>query len=339
MKKLLVCVICLSLLASVLCSCGAVENLSARIKTQKTYNQAVRLLEEGKTQQAYDAFLSIKDEPEAAKYLQHFVFRCARMTTEDNSESTESVFEYDQYGRITKIEKTIDNGIWDPYTEVTVYEYDEQNRVTRYNHTCYEYDDRGNIIKATGSNGGYAEFAYDEQGHCTLETFMNSEGSVYLTYQYEYNEYGDVVVSNKDDVYGGRTMTFTYAYEYDLNGNMIKRESGEVTDTWEYDEQGREIRYERQQQYGYYYIQTTKYDKYGNVAERTTEKPLTQSSSYITKNVYTYERDYNNFGVILWEKYYDDGYLQLTTEYFDFTIYYNPYGEPEIPDEYMGIGA
>ena len=59
----------------------------------------------------------------------------------------------------------------------------------------------------------------------------------------------------------------------------------------------------------------------------------------INSNVYTYEREYDDNGVILWEKYYDDGYLMLTTHYDGITVYYNPYGEPEIPDEYLGMGA
>ncbi len=336
MRKLLAMMLCLLLCTGFFAGCADIKE---QFVTEKTYKQAVQLLEDGKTQEAYQAFLTIKDHPEAAKYLENFVFRYARKTTKDNSESTESVYEYDQYGRVTKIEKTIDNGLRDPYTEVTVYEYDEENRVIRYNQTRYEYDENDNIVKVTKPNGKIAEFAYDGQGNVTHETYTTAYGEEYMYYSHEYNEHGDVVWTEKNDVFFAGKMTFTYAYEYDQNGNMIKRESGGVTDTWEYDELGREIRYERHEKTGYYYIRTTKYDEYGNYAEQTTEKPLFMSSANVEYTIGTYEREYHDCGEILWEKYYEDDYLMRTTNYDDFTVYYNPYGEPEIPDEYLGIGG
>lgn len=335
MKNILIFSLCLLLCLSTLVGCGNAEQREMK----KTYKQAVQLLEDGKTQEAYDAFASIREYPEAAQYLSHFVFRYARKTTKDNSESTESVYEYDQYGRVVRIEKTVDNGIWDPYTEIVQYEYDQNNRVIRQNHASYEYDESGNIIKATEANGKYAEFAYDGQGNRTLETYKSKDGSVYLTYEHEYNEHGDIVKSVKDDMYAGGIITFTYEYQYDGNGRMLQRVSGTATDKWEYDELGRETRYEMQRDYGYYFIQTTKYDAYGNIAERTTEKPTNIAMLPVDLSVYTYERDYNDYGVILLEKYYEDGYWRRTTEYFDFTVYYNPYGEPEIPEEFLGMGA
>ena len=249
------------------------------------------------------------------------------------------MYEYDQYGRVMKIEKTIDDGLRDPYTEITEYEYDAQNRVIRHNHASYEYDENGNIIRATEANGMYAEFTYDGQGNRILETYKSKDGSVYLTYEHEYNEHGDIVKSVKDDIYASGILTFTYEYQYDGEGRMLQRVSGTATDKWEYDELGRESRYEMQRDYGYYFIQTTEYDEYGNIAERTTEKPTNIAMYPVDLSVYTYERDYNDFGMILWEKYYEDSYLMLTTEYYDFTLYYNPYGEPEIPEMFLGMGA
>ena len=336
MKRFLTLTLCLGLCVTAFVGCDASKE---QRETKKTFKTAVQLLEDGKTQEAYQAFLTIQDNPEAAEYLSHFVFRYARMTTKENSESTESVYEYDQYGRVTKIEKTIDNGIWDPYTEVTLYEYDEKNRVIRYNHASYEYDENNNIIKVTAAGGKTAEFIYDEQGNRIHETYTTAYGEEYMYYSHEYNEHGDVVWTEKNDVFFAGKMTFTYEYQYDQNGRMIQRVSDTVTDKWEYDDLGREIRYERQGDYGYYFIQTTKYDEYGNVAERTTEKPTNLPIYPVDQKVYTYERDYNDFGVILWEKYFEGDYLLCTTNYYDFTIYYNPYGEPEIPEEYLGIGA
>lgn len=334
MKRLFVMTLCLFLCLGAFVGCDSAEQREIK----KTYKQAVQLLEDGQTQEAYNAFLTIKDYPEAAEYLENFVFRYARKTTKSNSESTESVYEYDEYGRVVKIEKTIDSEYRDPYTEFTMYEYDEQNRVIQYNHTCYEYDENGNIAKVIRSNGMTAEFAYDGQGNRIEETYKTVDGEIYLTYTHEYNEHGDVVKSVKDDIYAGGRFTFTYEYQYDGDGRMIQMVGGTVTDKWEYDEFGREIRYERQEKNGYY-IRTTKYDAYGNLSEQTTEKPTNMPILPIDSNVYTYEREYDDHGVILWEKYYDDGYLMLTTHYDGITLYYNPYGEPEIPDEYLGMGT
>ncbi len=337
MKKSFLVLLCMLLFLTA-CSGGNGPN-SGFTEEENTCQEAVKLLEAGDLQGAYDLFLSIKDSPEAAEYLENFVFRYARKTTKDNYESTESVYEYDEYGRVVKIEKTIDNEYRDSYTEYTMYEYDEQNRVIQYNHTRYEYDENGNIAKVTRSNGTTAEFAYDGQGNRIEETYKTVDGEIYLTYTHEYNEHGDVVKSVKDDIYAGGRFTFTYEYQYDGDGRMIQMVSGTVTDKWEYDEFGREIRYERQETNGYYYIRSSKYDEYGNLSEQATEKPLFLGFENAKHTTGTYEREYNEYGVILWEKYYENGNLMLTSEYDGVTLYYNPDGQPELPDEYLGVGS
>lgn len=341
MKRFLTLTLCLLLCATFFAGCAATKE---QRETQKTLKQAVQLLEDGKTQEAYDAFLTIKDHPEAAQYLSHFVFRYARKTTTDFAEDTETLYEYDAYGRIVKITHSVDNGVHPVSTNVTWYEYDEQNRVIKFGKgegsaILYEYDENDNIIKVTEPSGKTAEFTYDEKGNVTHETYTSAYGEEYLYYSHEYNEHGDVVWTEKNDVFFAGKRTFTYAYEYDQNGNMIKLESGDVTDTWEYDALGREVRYKRQQGNEYYYIQTTKYDEHGNILERATEKPIFPSSATIERTMGTYEYDYNNYGVVLTEHYYKNSKLYRTTNYFDITLFYNPYGEPEIPDEYLGFGS
>lgn len=341
MKKFLTLTLCLLLCATFFAGCAATKE---QRETKKTLKQAVQLLEDGKTQQAYDAFLTIKDHPEAAQYLSHFVFRYARKTTTDFAEDTETLYEYDAYGRIVKITHSVDNGVHPVSTNVTWYEYDEQNRVIKYgtggHATLYEYDQNGNIAKVTKPNGNTAEFTYDAQGNVTQEIYKDVDGQTYLCYTREYNEHGDVVLSHKKHfIYSSGEFTFTYSYEYDQNGRMIKRVSDTVTDEWEYDELGREIKYILNQENWHYkrYIRTTEYDAYGNYAKQTHANVSLDDSESSYTNVY--ERDYNNYGVVMWEKCYSDGELLRTTTYSDFSVYYNPYGEPEIPDEYLGTGA
>ncbi|MBQ7378948.1 MAG: hypothetical protein IJW70_04620 [Clostridia bacterium] len=81
------------------------------------------------------------------------------------------------------------------------------------------------------------------------------------------------------------------------------------------------------------------YDEYGNLSEQATEKPRSPGFADIKYTTGAYEREYNAYGVILWEKYYENGNLMLTSEYDGVTLYYNPDGEPELPEDYLGIGA
>jgi YD repeat-containing protein len=341
MKKFLTLTLCLLLCATAFTGCAATKE---QREIKKTLKLAVQLLEDGKTQEAYDAFWTIKDHPEAAQYLSHFVFRYARKTTTDFAEDTETLYEYDAYGRIVKITHSVDNGVHPVSTNVTWYEYDEKNRVIKYgmggHATLYEYDQNGNIAKVTKPNGNTAEFTYDAQGNVTQEIYKDVDGKTYLCYTHEYNEHGDVVLSHKKHfIYSSGEFTFTHSYEYDQNGRMIKRVSDTVTDAWEYDELGREIKYILNQENWHYkrYIRTTEYDAYGNYAKQThTNVSLDDSESSYTN---VYERDYNNYGIVLWEKCYSHGELLRTTTYSDFSVYYNPYGEPEIPDAYLGTGA
>lgn len=348
MKKTMILMLCLLLGVTFLAGCSAADTVAGELAKQKAYSEAMRLLDAGDALQAYDLLQSISDYRDASEYLDRFVFRYDQVTIKEAGKTIEIYYEYDSYGRLVRSEYSRESEYFPLYTEVSEYEYNDGNDIVKYTLkksneetervTLYDYDEKGNLIKLTNPTGSCTEFVYDAQGNVIEETSMSVSGEISMRFLYVYNEYGDVLSCTRADyMYGDSETTYTYAYEYeyDQSGNKIKMQAEGVLDEWEYDELGREIMYSRHAKSGMngvndFFIRTTKYDQYGNYAERTSQKPSGTSTS-------VYERGYDHYGVALWEKCYVDGEVRKESTYHHYQVYYNPYGEPAFPDEYLGI--
>lgn len=162
-------------------------------------------------------------------------------------------------------------------TDITTYEYDDNNNLIRTvdaldNETRYEYDDNNNVTRIIEPNGAETVSVYDEDGQMTSTT--DAEGRT-TTYEYDSNgnrtkvtdALGNVTTMSYDDA--GNMLSRTDArgntatYEYDDNNNLIKMTDalGQVTTftyndnnwrtrmvdrrghtwEWEYDENGNVI--------------------------------------------------------------------------------------------------
>ena len=346
MKKTMILILCLMLCVIFLAGCSAADSVADELAKQKAYSEAMRLLDAGDAQQAYDLLRSISDYRDVSEYLDRFVFRYDHVTIKESGDTIEILYEYDSYGRLVRSEYSKESEYFPLYTEMTEYEYSDGNEIVKCTQkrsneetervTLYDYDEQGNLIKLTNPVGSSTEFSYDAQGNVIEEKQFSVSGEIIMRFEYAYNEHGDVVsCTQTDHMYGDSAKTFTYAYEYDSNGNKIKMQADGVLDEWEYDELGREIMYARHAQSGMngvndFFIRTTKYDRYGNYAERTVQKPSGTSTT-------VYERGYDHYGVALWEKISADGEVRKQSTYHHYQVYYNPYGEPAFPDEYLGI--
>jgi RHS repeat-associated protein len=150
-----------------------------------------------------------------------------------NAEGATVIFKYDGLGRRT--EMTDARGF------TYLYSYDEQSQlVTGVNgplgyHEEREYDDDGNLIRATDANGHSTHYEYDDSQNLirvtdalsretvytytvmnNLETIQDAEGRIT---RYEYDELYNLDVIHRAE---GRPEAATIRYEYDAVGNHIE---------------------------------------------------------------------------------------------------------------------
>ena len=168
----------------------------------------------------------------------------------DSSDWTEE-YEYDEYGRLLKKEVVYSG--WEP--EIYNYTYDEYGRLLKeeviysgsepriYNytydengcktityigeiyHSISQYDEHDNIIKHTlkgTSNDGIYNYVneYDDNGNLVKVT--TKLRSTYRTEYYYYDSEGRLISEEIEDTYDIHYFQ-SITYEYDQNGNCIKR--------------------------------------------------------------------------------------------------------------------
>lgn len=218
------------------------------------------------------------------------------------------------------------------------YTYDEKGNITKKKEIkfdgtpkYYEYTYNGNneLIKEITYYEGkensivYHEYKYNENG--TLSEEKTNEDDFEKTYQYIYNDHGDLIA--KDSISNGIAFSGDkYEYAYSEDGKMLSKKSiGEgdkVSKLSEYDENGNEIRVT-------YYIDGAEgrwhekeYDENGNLIKMTTIG-LDKNGEKKTDLTFTYT--YDEFGVLLssLQEGYSYGIYANLIEYFDYEYFYN----------------
>ena len=142
-------------------------------------------------------------------------------------------------------------------TYKTISSYNEQENLNYF--TVYDY---GKISKTY-------EYEYDEKGNMIKSAEYDGDGNIIRIYEREYDEMGR---ETKFVHYNGDgTVNSSDEYEYDENGNEIKsvHYDGEGNIRWmaesEYDEKGREIYYSRKSDGVVTYTQENEYGEDGSV--------------------------------------------------------------------------
>ena len=333
MRKFLWTLICGFLFAA-LVSCGMPEGSSAEtsadslpetavtsttapavttVSKEDAYLEAVTYLEEGKLEEAYDLFLTIKGYRDVDDYLGRFAFRYESRIERDKRYASTTHYEYDAYGKtVCEVYFSTHDGSMTTHTYkyddnqnlieevyqyasspkiVTLYEYDENNMPVRKSGSSgvileVEYDAKGNIVKEIYTNAVLA-YTYDENGNLLTEIFTYKDGEVYYHATYEYDAKGNRVKFTDDR----RVVTS----HYDERGNLVKDElllsDGNVNCTeYEYDTMGNCIKqvtdfFDRDG----LVIDTFQYDENGNM----TEQRLVDEHGLNTTNAYEQDESGN----------------------------------------------
>jgi len=135
--------------------------------------------------------------------------------------------------------------------EITLYEYDGRNLVTREvnalgDSTIYVYDGNGNMVSKTDADGYVTQYSYTA---LDLVQKINYNGAKEVSYQY--NKVGELV--QMDDWTGTNTFELdllgrlqkmtdhkgnTVSYTYDAVGNLLKQSGPTKSeeDSWQYND-------------------------------------------------------------------------------------------------------
>lgn len=100
--------------------------------------------------------------------------------------------------------------------------------------TVYEYDDNGNKIKIASYNSDgslkdrYAmSYKYDDKENQIEQAFYKSNGSLERKYVFNYDGKRNVIDNAAYASDGSFVCRISYEYEFDKNGNWVKRNSFE----------------------------------------------------------------------------------------------------------------
>lgn len=111
------------------------------------------------------------------------------------------------------------------------YEYDDKNHVTalletskgldlteeEISETAYTYDEAGNMLKNSYSDGAYVEYeGYDENGNWTTCTYYHNDGNIACFLICEYDETGKLLTKS----FGIGDTSREAVYRYDENGRL-----------------------------------------------------------------------------------------------------------------------
>ena len=339
MKKWLSFMLSLVILLCMLTACD--EDMHDDSEEITDYQHARVLISFGKIEQAYDILLN-SDDADAKLLLENFAFLPQSIRHDENRFRE---FTYDSTGNLLRNSyyehgKVCEEDIYTYYASGKVHTYETDgfflhfiytyredgqyesiktiNDNGRWDLTVYSYDDAGNktVAKSTSNMSSeveYTTYSYDQWGNCVLMHTLIEGGyqSRSSTTRYSYNEHGKLT-SEEHTTKDGVSKKL---YEYDQNGNVIRREEisvkglswvytyvrnseglvtkltttypdGKVyTDTYEYDSKGNEILEVSTSPTGIT-SETHQYDQQGNLIEYT----LSFSGKLFQKNTQTFDQ-------------------------------------------------
>ena len=338
------------------------------------YNRALALLNDGKIEEAYDIFLSIKNYADVSVYLSYFTFQADEHTyqTFDPKYGTHYIdrYQYDECGRKTITESLdVKKGITDVYFKqydanglliqtgtinddgttygVTTYEYDEKGRPILQKDSggtiSLEYDEEDRIIKrvrAWWTQNDTTLYAYDEEGNLIEQIYKPADMNFWDKYTWEYNEYGDVIkrtiqtISLEGD---SQNIVDTVVHTY---GNKEYDENGNLTKVV----------------YGDGSYDAYEYDEAGNEIKYTSYHAANDFVIFYytydeNGNMTEYRREdetgitgymyttYDAYGNELERRDTDkNGNLTSISIYKGYKLYYNPNPQKPLPEEMVGKG-
>src|SRR5690554_1197246 len=148
-----------------------------------------------------------------------------------------SEFSYETKNRFGKIEKgkRKRDFFWKKDIQTKYNEKGNQIETNWYNSDgslnskiIYKYDEKGNQIEqneynSDGSLNSKIIYKYDEKGNQIEQNGYNSDGSLYSKIIYKYDEKRNKIEENLYNSDGSLDRKLTSNYEYDKQGNWIKR--------------------------------------------------------------------------------------------------------------------
>lgn len=216
-KRIISLITVISLIMCLLTSCAMINKVENALGISKIkYKKAMKLIDDGDLQSAYDILSEIKEYKPAKEELDKFHYVITTRSSVHASLDGKAVrstitYQYDEGGRIAQMKSTGPNGT----VTTTDYEYDEHGNVIRYTETT--------VIEGrepTTSSYEY-EYEYDESGRILSKTTLTDEGEKRLEMiTYTYDEQDRLV--HKKILYLSWGNTYNYAYDYDDAGNLIK---------------------------------------------------------------------------------------------------------------------
>lgn len=179
-------------------------------------------------------------------------------------------------GPVETVKVTELYGEGEPYT--LVYHYDEKGNVVSEDEEYFEgdYEEDYNIIESLSEK--------DSEGRYTKEVYGNDGVPTQITI-YQYNDRGDVVFSESRQADG--SLNYTNRNTYDENGHLVMSTNsspyGESLYTYEYDDQGHQVKTTYTSNGTLFSVSEYKYDAEGHIPyHKETYPQMNRINEYYT---------------------------------------------------------
>ena len=202
--KRITCIFMVSLLVLTMLFC-ACEESGGKTAVDLTVNEAIELLNNGKYEEAYAKFFSIKNSTDVSAYLDRFVWVCTGEKYTNHSGTFTRSTEYicNDYGYV-----------------MTAVESDSNGGESRTDYR-YETDEGGKLLeKVKAVNNETVStvlYSYTQSGLLAEEKYITDAFGEY-SIAYEYDGAGNLVFVN----YGFPEAPYTVEYTYDDQGRLIE---------------------------------------------------------------------------------------------------------------------
>ncbi len=225
---------------------------------------------------------------------------------------------YDENGNLTAYGWFWDrngDGIYDKYSEGVGYK-NEYGWYSRLEKLSITYDEEGNVM-------GSARYEHDERGRTILETEYDADGNILSSLHLEYDDHDQIISFIRYDENGNVLTAVRYEYEYYENGSIKKRVSYDANDhmtEWEEFSEN-----ERPVKRGVWYDRNEDgiYDEYSEYVCFEAQDGWLYNLCVLTMEYgedgeleYTWEYEYNEMGVRIYETCKDaNGFVVKREEY------------------------
>lgn len=204
--------------------------------------EARKLLDAGKTKEAYEYLYAHRDNAKAAEMLTDFLVLRGHIDTNSYSVyNAKRVTDYNEYGELIREEVTysFESPDWQSFLREYEITYDAKGNKLESVETLdgkenrretYTYNDRGllHILKVVYSESSYKTetYTYDEAGNPVLTVTAYSDSEYVETLECSYDESGNLL-TEKQSYTGGNGGDSGLYYEdsntYDEEGKLIRR--------------------------------------------------------------------------------------------------------------------